>query len=157
MILASWKFVRAVPEEWFPSAVKKDDVKIIKMFYDIPATFYGMVLYHTILRRDTFHTGSKKQGLSSFIFSLFDAPFTVSTVLVINHSTIHIIVPTSHNIPYHQPHLHNHKDFYACLIDGHYDILLPNGDYKTDISDKYFWPQAADWEAAAEMRFKDRT
>ena len=71
------------------------------------------------------------------------------------NSTIHIIVPTSHNIPYHQPHLHNPKDFYAVLMDGHYDMLLHNGDYKKDILDIYFWPQAADWEATAEMRLKD--
>ena len=41
MILASRKFMHAVPETWFLSTVKKDDVKIIKMFYDIPATVYG--------------------------------------------------------------------------------------------------------------------
>jgi hypothetical protein len=26
-----------LPEAWFTSSVEKDDVKIIKMFYDIPA------------------------------------------------------------------------------------------------------------------------
>ena len=29
-------------------------------------------------------------------------------------------------------------------MDGHYDIHLHNGDYKKDILDVYFWPQAAD-------------
>ena len=49
MILASRKFVRAVPEAWFFGTVKKDDVKIIKMFYDIPATVYGTIpCYGTI-------------------------------------------------------------------------------------------------------------
>ena len=37
MILASRKFMRAVPETWFLSTVENVDVKIIKMFYDIPA------------------------------------------------------------------------------------------------------------------------
>jgi len=42
-------------------------------------------------------------------------------------------------------------------MDGHYDILLllHNGDYRKDILDIHFWPQAADWEAEAEMRLKD--
>ena len=48
MILASQKFVRAVPEAWFLSTVEKDDIKLTKMFYDIPATVYGMVPYHTM-------------------------------------------------------------------------------------------------------------
>jgi hypothetical protein len=39
-------------------------------------------------------------------------------------------------------------------MNGHYDMLLQNGDYKEDILDVYFWPQAADWEAEAEMRLK---
>jgi hypothetical protein len=53
MILASQKFVRAVPEAWFLSTVENDDVKIIKMFYDIPAmvrlwycTVCGIVPYY---------------------------------------------------------------------------------------------------------------
>ena len=40
-------------------------------------------------------------------------------------------------------------------MDGHYDIFLHNGDYKKDISDVHFWPQAADWEAEEEIRLKD--
>ena len=47
MILVNRKFVRAVPEAWFLSTVEKDDVKIIKMFYDIPAMVRSMVPYHT--------------------------------------------------------------------------------------------------------------
>ena len=35
--MTSQKFMPAVPEVWLLSTVKKDDVKIIKMFYDIPA------------------------------------------------------------------------------------------------------------------------
>ena len=53
MILASPKFVRAVPEAWFTSSVEKDDVKIIELFYDITAmvhlwycTVYGIVPYY---------------------------------------------------------------------------------------------------------------
>ena len=88
MILVNRKFVRAVPEAWFLSTVEKDDVKIMKMFYDIPATAYGIVPYHTTARYQVYHnipyhTGSKKPGPSDFIFSLFDLPFTVSTVSVI--------------------------------------------------------------------------
>ena len=44
----------------------------------------------------------------------------------------------------------NPKDFYAVLMDGHYDILLHNGDYKKDILAIHFWPQAADLEAEAD-------
>jgi hypothetical protein len=40
-------------------------------------------------------------------------------------------------------------------MDGHYDILLQNGDYRKDILNIHFWPQVADWEADAEMRLKD--
>ncbi len=53
MILVNRKFVRAVPEAWFSSTVEKDDVKIIKMFYDILAMvryglWYGTIPYGTI-------------------------------------------------------------------------------------------------------------
>jgi hypothetical protein len=47
MIVANPNFVCAVTEAWFPSTVKKDDIKIIKMFYDISAMVF-MVSYHTI-------------------------------------------------------------------------------------------------------------
>ena len=40
-------------------------------------------------------------------------------------------------------------------MDDHYDIRLHNGDYKKDMLDICFWPQAADWEAEAEIRLKD--
>ncbi len=50
MILANQKFVSTVPEAWFSSTVKKDDVKIIKMFYEIPAVVRSTVLYHTMAR-----------------------------------------------------------------------------------------------------------
>jgi hypothetical protein len=36
MILANPNFVRAVPKVWLFGPVQKDDVNIIKMFYDIP-------------------------------------------------------------------------------------------------------------------------
>ena len=69
--------------------VEKDDVKIIKMFYDIPATVYGTIPYyardHIMYNNIQYHTGSKKPGPADFVFSLFDAPFTVSTVLVFSH------------------------------------------------------------------------
>ena len=55
MILASRKFVHVVPEAWFLGTVKKDDVEIIKMFYDIPAMVYGMVPYHTMARYHKSH------------------------------------------------------------------------------------------------------
>ena len=86
---------------------------------------------------------------------LFDVPFTVSTDLVINNGMMHSYNTHHNNIPYHLPRLHNPKDFYAVLMDGHYDILLHNGDYKRDILDIQFWPPTADWEAEAEMRLKD--
>jgi hypothetical protein len=96
MILVNRKFVRAVPEAWFLSTVEKDDVKIIKMFYDILVMvryglWYGTIPYQTMARYHMshnipYHTGSKKPGPSDFIFSLFDAPFT--TVLVINNSMV---------------------------------------------------------------------
>ena len=60
MILASRKFVRAVPEAWFLSTVENDDVKIIKMFYDNPVWYVYdivrcVVLYHTTTRYHIYH------------------------------------------------------------------------------------------------------
>ena len=49
MILASKKFVCAVPEAWFLSTVGNDHVKIIKMFMIFllwpMVPYYGMVPY----------------------------------------------------------------------------------------------------------------
>ena len=70
MILPNRKFVRAVPEAWFSSTVEKDDVKIIKMFYDISAVVSYGHWYDTIpYYYGT--TGSKKPGPSDFIFTFF--------------------------------------------------------------------------------------
>ena len=50
MFWVNRKFVRAVPEAWFLSTVKKDDIEIIKVFYDIRAMVQSMVLYHTTVQ-----------------------------------------------------------------------------------------------------------
>ena len=72
--------MRAVPEAWFSSTVEKDDVKIIKMFYDISAVVsYGhwydtIIQYHIIMARP-----DPKSRDRPTLFSLFYVPFTVST------------------------------------------------------------------------------
>jgi len=71
MILPNRKFVRAVPEAWFSSTVEKDDVKIIKMFYDISAVVsYGTVTvrYNTIL---LWHDRIQKAGTVRLYFHFF--------------------------------------------------------------------------------------
>jgi hypothetical protein len=72
MILASRKFVRAVSEAWFSSTVEKDDVKIIKMFYDIPGTVYGTIRRHDTICTIAYHTiPDPKSRDRSILFSLF--------------------------------------------------------------------------------------
>ena len=44
MILGNPSFVRAETKAWLFCAVEKDDVNIIKTFYDIP----GIVRYHKV-------------------------------------------------------------------------------------------------------------
>jgi len=63
MILASQKSVRNVPEAWFLSTVKKDDIKTLKMFYDISAMVWYGLWYHTtagyhMYHDIPYHTGS---------------------------------------------------------------------------------------------------
>ena len=45
MILANPNFVRAVTKAWLFCTVEKDDVNIIKMFYDISAIVIRYVQY----------------------------------------------------------------------------------------------------------------
>ena len=72
MILASRKFIRAVLEAWFSSTVVKDEVKIIRMFFDIPATVYGTILLHDTICTITYHTIlSPKSWNRLTLFSLF--------------------------------------------------------------------------------------
>jgi hypothetical protein len=72
MILASRKFVRAVPEAWISSTVVKDEVKIIKMFFDIPATVYATILLHDTICTITYHTIPDPKSWDRLtLFSLF--------------------------------------------------------------------------------------
>ena len=74
--------MRAVPEAWFSSTVEKDDVKIIKMFYDISAVVSYGHWYDTIpYYYGT--TGSKKPGPSDFIFTFLCAFYSIY-ILIIN-------------------------------------------------------------------------
>ena len=88
MILVSRKFVRAVPEAWFLSTVENDDVKIINMFYDIPAAVYGTILRHDTICTTAYHTiQDPKRRDHPILFSLFLMYLLhyLPTVLVINN------------------------------------------------------------------------
>jgi hypothetical protein len=44
-----------VPEAWFLSTVKNDDIKIIKLFYGIPVRVYGTILHHDTICTIAYH------------------------------------------------------------------------------------------------------
>ncbi len=138
MMLVNLNLLRAVTKACLFCTVKKDDVNIIKMFYDIPSMvrYYTelyntsksnncLILYHnrsrnihnipqSILEHNIMNPTSQDCPI---LLSLFDVHFTVSGVLAINsdmmpqYNTHH----SSHltNVPYQ----HNTK-FFAVPMDA---------------------------------------